>query len=271
MPVTARCTDPESPLQPWPALRVHDKPWLQSCVDRCQALAGLPIEPQSPVPFDELRALIAGLPGGIGPLEQVLIRGLVGQIVGRVAVRRQIAQRPHVAAAFVDFMASHEARADWPGELLRLVDCCADALADLPHAAGRHAAAGYVRSVLTAIEIRYAEPDLTLANLAKQTKVSLGHLSRLLNQHTGRRFSDHLHDRRIRAAHELLTAADLSVKEVAAAVGYNSVTQLDRHYKRLFDATPVSARGAALSRRQRRASMLAIPPAHQQLYTVRKS
>jgi AraC-like DNA-binding protein len=106
-----------------------------------------------------------------------------------------------------------------------------------------------VRRVLAAIETRYAEPRLQLTLLARESHVTPTHLSRRLNAETGRRFSEHLNDRRIRAAHELVVTSDLSIKEVAAAVGYQQPTNLCREYRKRLGTTPDVARKRRASER----------------------
>jgi AraC-like DNA-binding protein len=70
-------------------------------------------------------------------------------------------------------------------------------------------------------------------------------LTQLLKAVTGRSFGAHLHHRRIAAARTLLTDSALSIKEVASRVGYQSTTQLDRHFKRITHSLPSAYRAAA--------------------------
>jgi AraC family transcriptional regulator len=103
--------------------------------------------------------------------------------------------------------------------------------------------------VLSAIHSRYHEPDLCLSHLARLANVSPWHLSRVIKETTGRGFIQHLHCHRIAAAHDLIAQSKLSVKEIAAAVGYKSVTQLDRHFRRAYGITPSARRMACWSLR----------------------
>jgi AraC family transcriptional regulator len=105
--------------------------------------------------------------------------------------------------------------------------------------------------VLTAIESRYTDPDLRLVHLAEVANVSVYHLSRMIKETTGSGFVQHVHARRTAAAHHLIAHSTLTVKEVAAAVGYNSATQLCRHFRRVYGITPSRQR----SRLQLRVAM----------------
>jgi len=192
--------------------------------------------------LSEIRQLIGDVPENIGFPEQLLVRNLAGRMLGRIATREPDVERSAMAAAFIDFIASPAIGAEWRHELLRLVDRCATTIASVNTPATPPLNRSQVCQVLAAIETRYARSDLTLERLAREANLSVCHLSRMLNDQTGRGFVDQLHDRRIVVARSLLTTSNLTVKEVAGAVGYRSVTQLERHYKKRFDATPVSAR-----------------------------
>jgi len=92
------------------------------------------------------------------------------------------------------------------------------------------------------IECRYSEPDLCLAHVARDARVSVYHLSRVIKLVTGRGFVAHVHARRTARARKLLAFSKLSIKEIASVVGYRSVTQLDRHYRRAYGVTPSATR-----------------------------
>ena len=99
-----------------------------------------------------------------------------------------------------------------------------------------------VDRVLGLIEARHCEPSLTIGRAARDVRLSRWHLGRLLKQHTGHGFLSHVHRARVLSARRLLEGSDLSIKEIAAAVGYASSQQLDRHFKRIVGDTPLMCR-----------------------------
>ena len=84
----------------------------------------------------------------------------------------------------------------------------------------------------------FADDKLALHHVAGQVRLSKWHLSRLLTSTTGWGFSDHLAAIRVAMASRMLVEGRLIVKEVAGAVGYRNVSQMDRQFKRLLKITP---------------------------------
>lgn len=72
--------------------------------------------------------------------------------------------------------------------------------------------------------------------------VSASYLSRLIKKMTGRGFVAHVRVRRVAMARAMLLQSRLSIKEIAAAVGYSSVTQLDRHFRQATGVPPSAMR-----------------------------
>ena len=93
----------------------------------------------------------------------------------------------------------------------------------------------------------YCSPDLTTSAAARHVGLERHYLGRLLLQHTGRSFLAHVHDLRIREARRLLVVTTLSVKEIAAGVGYSDSTQFCRQFKRICKTSPGAYRRAARS------------------------
>jgi len=115
---------------------------------------------------------------------------------------------------------------------------------------GRGGTDARIRGALQFIDTHYTEPRLTLGAVAAHVGMSRFHLARTLTTQTGHGFRAHLHHARIRAAERLLRGTMLSVKEVAATVGYNDTTQLCRHFRQFRGTSP--ARFAARAARQQR-------------------
>ncbi len=87
------------------------------------------------------------------------------------------------------------------------------------------------------IEDRYHDPHLSLERIAERLALSVWQLSRLFKK-AGVGFRDHLRVVRMKRAAELLRDPGMSVKEVAAAVGYGNVSQFDRHFKKTYGRRP---------------------------------
>jgi AraC-like DNA-binding protein len=92
-------------------------------------------------------------------------------------------------------------------------------------------ALGYVRSHCT-------DHPLRLDDVARSVHVSRWHLEHLLKKQTGRRFKLHVRGARLEAACELLESSTLSVKEIAARIGYPHVSEFTRDFKAAFRVPP---------------------------------
>ena len=95
-----------------------------------------------------------------------------------------------------------------------------------------------LKRILDFIQSNHTDPRLSLRTAAGQVRLSTYHLSRWLKHETGTGFSQHLRAARVAHACELLQTTDLSVKEIAGAVGYNNTNALDRNFKAALTATP---------------------------------
>jgi AraC family transcriptional regulator len=84
-----------------------------------------------------------------------------------------------------------------------------------------------------------------LKEITSASRLSVWHAARMLKHETGFPFSSHLHKSRVLEATDLLHDATLSVKEIAALVGYGSSSQFGRHFRRLTGTTPRAFRARA--------------------------
>lgn len=89
-----------------------------------------------------------------------------------------------------------------------------------------------VKSALKYIENYYNE-QLTLSEVAEHVYVSKWHLSKLLNQQTGRGFSEILNIVRINRAKELLVDRSLRISDVSELVGFVNLPHFSRVFKRI--------------------------------------
>ena len=83
----------------------------------------------------------------------------------------------------------------------------------------------------------YARP-LSVAEVAAAVGTSPAHLHRCFRVHTGRSVVAFVHQLRLEQAAELLRETDLSVLEVAHAVGFASQSHLSRLFSRRFGCPP---------------------------------
>ena len=164
--------------------------------------------------------------------------------IGRVITKTGIDRHHEVTSALIVWTASSPMAEEWRSGIDRLAATIAHFLADHPTTP---VGAGYdvrVARALSMIEQRYRHPWLALDSVAAECALSPSRLVRLLQAQTGAGFSEHLHRRRMADARELLTTTALSIKEIAATVGYGSSTHLARCFMRLYRQSPIAFRRA---------------------------
>lgn len=89
-----------------------------------------------------------------------------------------------------------------------------------------------VKNALQYIEDNFRQ-RITLSEVAEKTYVSQWHLSKLLNGHTGKSFSELLNQFRIGKAKELLKDPSMRIGDVSEEVGFLDVTHFSRVFKKL--------------------------------------
>lgn len=82
------------------------------------------------------------------------------------------------------------------------------------------------------MEENYAQ-KLTLGLVTEKTYVSQWHLSKLLNRHEGRNFSEILNQIRVEHAKELLKEMQLRIADISEMVGFTDVAHFSRVFKKL--------------------------------------
>ncbi|RZJ72549.1 AraC family transcriptional regulator [Flavobacterium sp.] len=82
----------------------------------------------------------------------------------------------------------------------------------------------------------------TVEFLADELHLSARYLSDMLRSLTGKNAQQHIHDKLIEKAKELLTATELSVAEIAYRLGFEQPQSLNRLFKKKTDATPLAFR-----------------------------
>lgn len=94
---------------------------------------------------------------------------------------------------------------------------------------------------LMAEEKLYLQPDLTLAELAKNLSIPVNHLSKLINQGMGKNFNDFVNEFRIEEVKRAFndpSNAQYSILGIAFNCGFNSKATFNRVFKKLTGASP---------------------------------
>jgi transcriptional regulator GlxA family with amidase domain len=94
---------------------------------------------------------------------------------------------------------------------------------------------GKLRRILRVIE---SEPPRHVRDLAMGCRLSQSHLQHLFKRHTGIRLGHLLNQQRLERAADLLAHSDMSIKEVACAVGYEHTSSFSRAFLRWFETAP---------------------------------
>ncbi len=93
--------------------------------------------------------------------------------------------------------------------------------------------------------------DISLQSIADALHISRCYISRIFSKRLHISFNDYINSLRIRKACEMLKAGDLTVTEIAYAVGYNSVRTFDRCFMTVRGMTPKEYRLKALEKRNK--------------------
>jgi len=98
---------------------------------------------------------------------------------------------------------------------------------------------GRLRRLLQMME---DDPRSTIDDWARAFHLSCSYLSHLFKQATGASLGHVLHEQRMQKAAHLLATSDMSVKEIAIAVGYEHTSSFTRAFERRFERAPRSYR-----------------------------
>lgn len=101
-----------------------------------------------------------------------------------------------------------------------------------PESSEQHAGSFIVKNALQYMEEHYQQ-KITLAEVAEKTYVSQWHLSKLLNGHTGKSFSELLNQIRINEAKKLLKNPSMRIGDISEEVGFLDVAHFSRVFKKL--------------------------------------
>jgi AraC-like DNA-binding protein len=90
--------------------------------------------------------------------------------------------------------------------------------------------------------------ELSLRKVAKAVSISANHLSEKFKQVTGVNFVDYIARTRFEKARDLLLNSNRRISEIAFAVGFQSLSQFNRVFKKLSGKSPSAYRAAHLTR-----------------------
>jgi AraC-like DNA-binding protein len=98
----------------------------------------------------------------------------------------------------------------------------------------------------------YAAEHISLAKVARTIGINSTHLSEKFKQVTGTKFVDYVARTRFEKARELLEDVGLRISEIAFTVGFQSLSQFNRVFKKLSGKSPSQYRAMNLRRRKLR-------------------
>lgn len=100
-------------------------------------------------------------------------------------------------------------------------------------------------SMLNFIQNNYQ--DVTLESLAEQFHLSEPYVSKYIKDKSGKTFGEHVAHIRMKRAKTLLKNGNMTVENIAYAIGYQNVEHFNRTFKKSFDMTPIQYRNEARS------------------------
>jgi AraC family transcriptional regulator len=122
---------------------------------------------------------------------------------------------------------------------------------EIRHAADLHVSQlKPIRGGLSALQLRRVKEfidakisnDITISDLAAVAGLSQFHFIRAFKDSVGRSPYQYVLSERARYARELLSKRDLSIADVALAVGFSDASQLNRVFRKFFGVTPTAFR-----------------------------
>ena len=99
----------------------------------------------------------------------------------------------------------------------------------------------------------HSDEELSLIQVAKAVNISGNHLSEKFKRVTGVNFVKYIARRRFEKARDLLHDPNLRVSEIAFAVGFQSLSQFNRVFRKFSGKSPTEYRAGARQRELARA------------------
>jgi AraC-like DNA-binding protein len=97
---------------------------------------------------------------------------------------------------------------------------------------------------------KHRTEELSLADVAKASGASVFHFCKLFHKATGLKFTDYVARVRLEDARTRLLNPNLRISEIAYDVGFQSLTQFNRTFKRVFGQSPSGFRARLCSRKR---------------------
>lgn len=102
----------------------------------------------------------------------------------------------------------------------------------------------YVDFVIKYLDMNYAQPGITLNDLALLSNLSPSYLSTKFKQKIGVSFTEYLITYRMNKAAELMKRPSLSLSDIAESVGYVDYTQFSKTFKKYMGQSPLKYRNS---------------------------
>ena len=83
---------------------------------------------------------------------------------------------------------------------------------------------------------------VTLQQVAEKFHYTTSYLSKYIQKHTGKSFSDLVTSFKMEKARQLLLNTTLSLNDIASAIGYSERSYFERMFKRYYSVTPYQYR-----------------------------
>lgn len=96
--------------------------------------------------------------------------------------------------------------------------------------------------IMEQIQEQYTDPALSLYSISDQVNMSVSSLSKFIKKAFGTNFLLMVNDLRLQKARELLIKTNLAVNEIAAASGFNDISNFNRKFKSAESVTPTEYR-----------------------------
>ncbi|MGB2712572.1 MAG: helix-turn-helix transcriptional regulator [Vicinamibacterales bacterium] len=184
---------------------------------------------------DRFGKLTGSLPTQPQPCEFALIRSLLIHTACRIELATGVRRTATSFAADLVKMAStisaDHLQSAFEGYLEHVREDCA-----IIEGSSRSPDRRLIRA-LEYLHTNATRSTVSVVDAAHAARMSKWHLEHLLLRHTGRRFRDHVRELRMAEASRLLLESLLSIKEIAARVGYSHVSSFNRQFRRSFRST----------------------------------
>jgi AraC-like DNA-binding protein len=208
---------------------------LEAFISRSQVLA-LRLRDVTPGIFaQEIQVLIASWPPSARRSERPIVVDVVERMLAHFIRSAGLDRCSDVTARFVDLALVRHQYSRWQGECNRCLDLCVARIAGVT---GAPPADARVHRMMQLIDHGFADASLQLHSVATAVDLSYWHAARLLKQHTGSGFVAHVRERRVAAARQLLIESALSMKEIAARVGFTHASQFTREFRLVCGLAP---------------------------------